>query len=124
MDTKDVSASKENYTEQRPWGSFTNLLDESYTKVKELRVHAGGQLSLQLHHKRDEHWIVVKGTATVTLGDELLEKRENEHIFIPKETKHRIENKTDSQLILIEVQTGTYFGEDDIVRFNDKYGRA
>ena len=114
---------KVNYYEERPWGSFEHLLDEPYCKVKRIIVKPGQRLSYQYHHERTEHWVIVQGDAIVTLNDE-------EHIFtegmvveIPVGTKHRVENKFDKNLIFIETQTGTYFGEDDIVRIEDDYGR-
>ena len=112
-----------NYKEERPWGSFEHLLDEEYCKVKRIIVKPGQRLSYQYHHKRTEHWVIVQGDAIVTLDDK-------EHLFtegmvveIPVTTKHRVENKFDKDLIFIETQTGTYFGEDDIVRIEDDYGR-
>ena len=112
-----------NYKEERPWGSFEHLLDTDYCKVKRIIVKPEQRLSYQYHHKRTEHWVIVQGDAIVTLDDK-------EHIFtegmvveIPVGTKHRVENKFDKNLIFIETQTGTYFGEDDIVRIEDDYGR-
>jgi mannose-1-phosphate guanylyltransferase/mannose-6-phosphate isomerase len=86
-------------------------------------VNPGAALSLQLHHRRAEHWVVVKGVATVTCGDKRFELYENQSTYIPLETKHRLENCTAQPLTLIEVQCGAYLGEDDIVRFDDVYGR-
>jgi mannose-1-phosphate guanylyltransferase/mannose-6-phosphate isomerase len=111
-------------TVHRPWGSFTVLEDESDCKVKRLTVKPGGVLSLQLHHRRSEHWTVVTGTAKVRVGDKEFLLRRNESTFIPVETLHRLENPTETDLHLIEVQCGDYFGEDDIVRLEDKYGRT
>ena len=112
-----------NYVEQRPWGKFENLLDTEYCKVKQITVNPGQRLSYQYHHKRAEVWTIVQGVAKVTL-----DSRENwyvpgEVIQIPIGTKHRIENDTDCEVIFIEVQHGTYFGEDDIVRLSDDYDR-
>ena len=84
----------------------------------------GAALSLQLHHKRAEHWIVVQGVATVTRGDDVFELLENESTFIPLGVRHRLENRTAVDVSLIEVQCGSYLGEDDIVRFEDVYGRT
>ena len=92
--------------------------------VKRIKVTPGSKLSLQLHHHRAEHWIIVKGTALVTLGDEVLTKKTDEHVFIPVETKHRIENATDSDVEFIEVQAGDNLDENDIVRLEDVYGRV
>jgi mannose-1-phosphate guanylyltransferase/mannose-6-phosphate isomerase len=86
-------------------------------------VNPGGVLSLQLHNKRAEHWVVVSGTARITCDDRIFELKENESTFIPLGAKHRIENPGDKQLHIIEVQSGSYLGEDDIVRFEDNYGR-
>jgi len=86
-------------------------------------VHPGASLSLQLHHKRAEHWVVVKGQALVTVGEETFLLNENESTYIPVETKHRLENPGPEPLSIIEVQSGSYLGEDDIVRFEDVYGR-
>ncbi|NJR44203.1 mannose-1-phosphate guanylyltransferase/mannose-6-phosphate isomerase [bacterium] len=111
-------------TVQRPWGSYTVLEDGSDCKVKRLVVKPGQVLSLQLHHRRSEHWTVVRGTAKVTVGDREIMLHTNQSVEIPVNTKHRLENPTDSPIALIEVQCGDYFGEDDIVRFEDRYGRV
>jgi mannose-6-phosphate isomerase-like protein (cupin superfamily) len=110
--------------EERPWGSFTILEDQDTHKVKRLVVKPGQRLSYQLHHKRAEHWVVVAGTATITLDDVVLEVSAGQAVEIPLEAKHRVENKGTDDLEFVEVQTGSYFGEDDIVRFDDDYGRA
>lgn len=111
-------------TVHRPWGSFTVLEDEADCKVKRLTVRPGGVLSLQLHHRRSEHWTVVTGTAKVRVGDREFLLHRNESTYIPIDTLHRLENPADTDLHLIEVQCGDYFGEDDIVRLEDKYGRT
>ncbi|HSE13351.1 MAG TPA: mannose-1-phosphate guanylyltransferase/mannose-6-phosphate isomerase [Rudaea sp.] len=111
-------------TVHRPWGSFTVLEDEADCKVKRLTVKPGGVLSLQLHHRRSEHWTVVTGTARVRVGDREFLLGRNESTYIPVDTLHRLENPTEADLHLIEVQCGDYFGEDDIVRLEDKYGRG
>lgn len=108
----------------RPWGSYESLADGAGFQVKRIRVNPGAALSLQMHHKRAEHWIVVQGVARVTVGEEKLLLRENQSTYIPAETRHRLENPDDGELILIEVQCGSYLGEDDIVRFDDIYGRV
>lgn len=113
-----------NYKEERPWGTFENLLDEEYCKVKRLIIHPGHRPSYQYHYKRSEHWIVVQGTAKVTLDDQEIDLVSGENIFIPKESHHRIQNVGEEPLIFIEVQCGTYFGEDDIVRLSDDYSRS
>lgn len=110
-------------TVHRPWGSFTILEDADDCKVKRLVVKPGQVLSLQLHHRRAEHWTVVRGTVKVRCGDEEFLLEANQSTYIPVETLHRLENPGDKDAHLIEVQTGDYFGEDDIERFEDIYGR-
>ncbi len=111
-------------TVSRPWGSF-KVLDENYRyKIKKITVKPGETLSLQLHFHRSEHWIVVKGTAKVVIGNEEHYVHENESIYVPKSTKHRLENPGKIPLEIIEVQVGEYVGEDDIQRFEDIYGRS
>jgi len=107
----------------RPWGSFETLDEANGFKVKRIVVRPGASLSLQMHHHRAEHWIVVKGNAIVTCEDKEFELRQGESTFIPLGKKHRLENKGSDLLEIIEVQTGGYLGEDDIVRFSDIYGR-
>lgn len=111
-------------TVHRPWGSYTVLEDADDCKVKRLVVKPGQVLSLQLHHRRSEHWTVVSGTAKVRIGDEEFLLERNESAYIPMGTLHRLENPTDRDIALIEVQCGDYFGEDDIVRLEDRYGRV
>ena len=112
-----------NYIEERPWGSFENLLDCEYCKVKRIIVKPGQRLSYQFHYKRSEAWVIVQGTATVTLDGEDIEYTNGQIVDIPVRTKHRVRNDSKEDLIFIETQTGTYFGEDDIVRIEDDYGR-
>ena len=107
----------------RPWGSYISIDKGPNFQVKRLIVKPGKKLSLQLHHRRAEHWVVVKGTATVTIGTETFELEKNQSTYIPVETKHRLENKGEEILEIIEVQSGDYLGEDDIVRFEDDFGR-
>ncbi len=111
-------------TVHRPWGTYTILEDKDDCKVKRIVVYPGASLSLQLHHKRSEHWVVVTGTATITNGEAVLTMNPGEATFIPVGTKHRLQNKTNALVAIIETQVGTYFGEDDIVRLDDVYGRA
>ena len=111
-------------TVHRPWGTYTVLEEGPLYKIKRIEVKPGGILSLQLHHQRSEHWIVVDGIATVTNGEKIFDLSANQSTYIEKEHQHRLENKTANNLILIEVQCGKYLGEDDIVRFDDKYGRV
>ena len=112
-----------NYKEKRPWGEFENLLDAEYCKVKRITVSPNQRLSYQYHHKRSEVWTMVKGTGYITINDKSWDIETGQTVEIPCQAKHRIENKTDKDLIFIEVQHGTYFGEDDIVRIQDDYNR-
>ncbi|MEO1945343.1 MAG: mannose-1-phosphate guanylyltransferase/mannose-6-phosphate isomerase, partial [Candidatus Thioglobus sp.] len=108
----------------RPWGWYDSIEVGLHFQVKRLHVNPGAKLSLQMHHKRAEHWVVVSGTATVINGKETLTLTEGDSTYIPIGTTHSLENKTNEQLEIIEVQSGTYLGEDDIVRFEDIYGRV
>lgn len=108
---------------ERPWGKYYVLQDEANYKLKRIEVNPGQRLSYQFHHKRQEYWTIIEGEATVTLDDEEIVLKYGESIFIPIGSKHRVENKTKNLLAFIEVQTGTYFGEDDIVRLQDDYKR-
>jgi mannose-6-phosphate isomerase-like protein (cupin superfamily) len=108
----------------RPWGKYTVLHDAPQFKVKRIEVSPGKKLSLQLHQKRSEHWVVVRGTAHVTVGERVVDLAPNESIYVPMQVQHRIENATDQTLTMVEVQCGDYLGEDDIVRFSDDFGRA
>ena len=107
----------------RPWGEYFVLADEPTFKVKRIVVHPGQRLSLQLHHQRAEHWFAVSGAGTVTLGDIEQHFGAGSAVDIPIGTAHRVENNGSEPLVIIEVQHGTYFGEDDIVRLSDDYGR-
>ena len=107
----------------RPWGSYDGIDSGERFQVKRIVVKPGAALSLQMHHHRAEHWIVVKGTAQVTCGEKVFLLGENESTYIPLGSKHRLENPGKQPLELIEVQSGSYLGEDDIVRFDDVYGR-
>ena len=111
-------------TEMRPWGSFTTLEEGVGYKIKRIEVKPGHRLSLQMHHHRSEHWIVVSGTAKVICGDRELMLTSNQSTYVPQCTNHRLENPGVIDLVLIEVQNGEYLGEDDIVRFQDDYARA
>jgi mannose-1-phosphate guanylyltransferase / mannose-6-phosphate isomerase len=118
------AAASVHQTVHRPWGSYTVLEDADDCKVKRLTVKPGHVLSLQLHHRRSEHWTVVEGTAKVRVGEREFLLNRNESTYIPMETVHRLENPTATDIHLIEVQCGDYFGEDDIVRLEDRYGRV
>jgi len=111
-------------TVARPWGAYTVLEEAPGFKIKRIEVKPGASLSLQLHHRRSEHWVVVAGVAKVTRGEDTFDVQANGSTYIPIETKHRLENRTLEPLVMIEVQCGSYLGEDDIVRFDDKYGRV
>ncbi|MEZ5829612.1 MAG: mannose-1-phosphate guanylyltransferase/mannose-6-phosphate isomerase [Dongiaceae bacterium] len=111
-------------TVHRPWGSFTVLEENAHHKIKRLEIKPGACLSLQLHQQRSEHWVVVEGEARVTKNDELLTLSRDQSTYIPAGTRHRLENTGAETLVVIEVQTGRYLGEDDIVRLEDRYGRS
>jgi mannose-1-phosphate guanylyltransferase/mannose-6-phosphate isomerase len=108
----------------RPWGWYDSIDGGPRFQVKRIVVKPGASLSLQLHHHRAEHWVVVTGTARVTRGEDTFILSENESTYIPLGIKHRLQNPGKVPLEIIEVQSGTYLGEDDIVRFDDTYGRC
>ncbi len=123
-----INAMKPTYTtaaatEIRPWGSFTTLEEGRGYKIKRIEVNPGHRLSLQMHHHRSEHWIVVSGTAKVTCGEKEMILGSNQSTYVPQCTSHRLENPGVIKLVLIEVQNGQYLGEDDIIRFSDDYAR-
>ena len=107
----------------RPWGNYTVLLESDNYKIKKIIVNPKSRLSLQSHKHRSEHWTIVNGNAIIQVGKDKLNLTANQHVFIPKETIHRIENNTQSIVELIEVQIGDYLGEDDIIRYEDDYSR-
>ena len=111
-------------TDQRPWGSYTVLDDDATFKVKRIEVLPGKRLSYQRHARRSEHWFIVHGTAVVTLDGERREVGAGDAVDVPVGTDHRIENASDAPVVFVEVQHGDYFGEDDIVRLEDDYGRT
>ena len=108
----------------RPWGKYDSIDFGDRYQVKRITVNPGAKLSIQMHYHRAEHWVVVSGSATVTKGDEIFSLAENESTYIPVEMVHALENRGKVPLVLIEIQSGSYLGEDDIVRFEDRYGRA
>lgn len=108
---------------ERPWGTYFNALEEPGYKIKKIVVNPGARLSLQSHEQRSEHWVVVQGDALVTLGDKEIKMGRDEYIYIPKGSIHRLQNLGTEDLILVEVQLGSYLGEDDIKRFQDDYNR-
>jgi mannose-1-phosphate guanylyltransferase len=117
-------AYKQHLTVHRPWGTYTVLEEGPRFKIKRVVVKPGESLSLQMHHHRSEHWIVVSGMAKVVNGERQMLVNTNESTYIPAGHKHRLENPGLLDLVLIEVQSGEYLGEDDIVRFEDIYGRC
>tara|TARA_R110002050_G_scaffold259155_1_gene398555 strand:+ start:81 stop:425 length:345 start_codon:yes stop_codon:yes gene_type:complete len=113
-----------NYKESRPWGNFENLLDEDLCKVKKIIIKPDAAPSYQYHHKREEVWIVVQGNGELKLDDKIHKVSKASIIHIPFRSKHQIRNTSSEDLIFIEVQRGSYFGEDDIIRLEDDYGRS
>jgi len=115
---------KAHTTVYRPWGKYTVLEEKGNSKMKRIVIYPGAKLSLQMHYHRSEHWIVAQGTAKITIGDKTIFLEENQSTYIPKATPHRLENPGKIPLHIIEVQMGNYLEEDDIVRFDDDFGRA
>lgn len=115
---------KNHRTVVRPWGTYTVLQEAPGFKIKRISVKPGASLSLQMHHHRSEHWVIVSGRAEVVNGEQVIALEANQSTYIPAGSKHRLSNVGDSELALIEVQCGAYLGEDDIVRFEDIYGRV
>jgi mannose-1-phosphate guanylyltransferase len=111
-------------TAYRPWGGYSSVLNGERFQVKRLFVKPGKKLSLQKHHHRAEHWVVVRGTAEVTVDGAITTLSENQSIYLPLGCTHRLANPGKIELELIEVQTGSYLGEDDIIRIEDEFGRA
>ena len=109
---------------KKPWGTYQNILDSESCKVKKIVVDPQHRPSYQYHHKRSEHWIIISGDALVTIDDKEKKYYSGEYVFVPIASKHRIQNIGSDELIFIEVQTGKYFGEDDIVRLEDDYNRS
>lgn len=110
--------------DERPWGMFEVLAEGEGFKVKRIEVKPRQRLSLQSHERRSEHWVVVRGTALATVGDQEVTLLPNQHLLIPVRTKHRVANPGDELLVFIEVQSGPYLGEDDITRYEDDYQRV
>jgi mannose-1-phosphate guanylyltransferase/mannose-6-phosphate isomerase len=124
LKSKGHEAYKLHRTVARPWGTYTVLEEGPHFKIKRIEVKPGASLSLQMHHHRSEHWIVVSGMARVVNGEHEIMLSTNESTYIPAGHKHRLENPGVLDLVMIEVQSGEYLGEDDIVRFQDNYGRV
>ena len=123
MKAEDIPQATEFQKEYRPWGWFETLALGERFRVKRIVVKPGGRLSLQSHTRRAEHWVVVEGTVYVTISGEKRRLGENQSLYVPVEAQHRLENESDTPVVLIEVQTGGYLGEDDIVRYDDVYAR-
>ena len=123
LNAQGRAEAKEHRRVYRPWGHYDSVDGGDRFQVKRIVVTPGGKLSLQKHHHRAEHWVVVRGTAEVTIGDKVQMVHENESIFIPIGSVHRLANPGRIMLELIEVQTGSYLGEDDIIRLDDVYRR-
>ncbi len=121
---KSLNEGKEHKTIYRPWGNYTSIAENKYWKVKKIIVNPKQSLSLQSHNFRSEHWVVVSGEAKVKLASKDFNLKKNESIYVPLKTKHKLSNESDEILVLIEVQSGSYLGEDDIKRFEDIYGRV
>ena len=111
------------YMEKRPWGSFFVIQESTTYKIKRIEVNSGQRLSYQYHNKRSEVWVIIQGNGVVTLNDVERKYSAGDTILIPQGMKHRIENQGTETTVFIEVQTGSYFGEDDIVRLDDDYNR-
>ena len=123
LNKKNQTEGKQHKKIYRPWGFYESIIESKSWQIKKIEVSPGASLSLQLHNHRSEHWIVVEGTAKVEVDEKKKILSKNESIYIPVKSKHRLANPGKESLILIEVQTGNYLGEDDIVRFDDIYGR-
>ena len=110
-------------SEQRPWGNFFVIHEMDNYKIKRIEVDPGKRLSYQYHNSRSEVWVIINGEGKIVLNEEIIKNKKGDSINIPKRTKHRIENTGKEKTVFIEVQTGEYFGEDDIVRIEDDYNR-
>lgn len=109
---------------ERPWGTYQVIMKGETYQVKRIVVYPNSQLSLQSHSKRSEHWVIVEGQGTVTLGEKQFVLKKDDSIYIPVNMKHRMSNFTNEEIVFIEIQNGDYLGEDDIVRYEDIYGRV
>ncbi len=124
LKTNHRNLTETHLTVARPWGSYTTLEEGHRYKIKRIVVNPGEKLSMQMHHHRSEHWVVIAGTARVVNGEQEMFLEENQSTYIPKTHRHRLENPGKIPLQIIEIQTGPYLEEDDIVRFGDIYGRS
>jgi mannose-6-phosphate isomerase-like protein (cupin superfamily) len=123
LEENNLKEIEHNLIVHRPWGKYEVLINEPEVKAKKITVDPGAKLSLQSHRHRAEHWVVVRGVAKIVNGEEKIILRENESTFIPAMNKHRLENPGKTDLEIIEVQTGRYLEEDDIIRYDDIYKR-
>ena len=123
MKTRGYKEAENHKVVHRPWGSFLSIEEGDTWQIKKIYVEPGASLSLQKHFRRSEHWVVVSGTAKIEIGNVVKNIQPNESVYIPLGVKHRLSNPTQFPLTLIEIQSGNYLGEDDIKRFEDKYGR-
>ena len=123
LNSKNLKEGKKHKKIHRPWGYYLSIEEGNGWQIKKIEVNPGASLSLQMHNQRSEHWIVVEGSAKVELNNKIKFLSKNESIYIPIQSKHRLINPNNFPLVLIEIQTGSYLGEDDIVRFHDVYGR-
>ena len=115
---------KTGQTYSRPWGTYKTIEQGAGFQAKIIHVLPQGCLSLQKHFKRQEHWVVIEGVATITVGQKTRDYQVNDYVYIPKEAVHRLENRTDKPVAIIEIQIGSYLGEDDIIRLDDIYQRT
>ena len=123
LDKQGFNAGKLHQKVYRPWGNYVSVDNSLLWKIKKIEVNPGASLSLQLHKKRAEHWIVVEGLAKIQIDEEKFNLKANQSCYVPIGAKHRLSNPWAEPLIIIEVQSGQYLGEDDIIRFQDIYGR-
>ena len=124
LDKLKLNDGKEHKKIFRPWGNYISVVEDNTWKVKKITVNPNQSLSLQMHEHRAEHWIVVSGIARIEIDQKIKTLEANQSAYIPPKSKHRLSNDSDSLLVLIEVQSGNYLGEDDIFRYEDIYGRA
>ena len=124
LKSKDIAQAEIFPKDHRPWGWFESLALGDSFQVKRISVKPGAALSLQSHKYRSEHWVVVEGNATVMIGDDVNNVKQGESVFVPVGVKHRLKNDSDTSIVLIEVQIGSYLGEDDITRYQDEYHRT
>jgi mannose-6-phosphate isomerase-like protein (cupin superfamily) len=120
---KTLNQNEINKIYNRPWGTYETLKLDKNSQIKWIKIHPNSKTSLQKHSLRSEHWVVIKGKPLITINDLKKTYNENDHVFIPNEAIHRIENETNETIVIIEIQNGSYLGEDDIIRLEDIYER-